>query len=131
MNFRRFSKIPMVLCLSEGGIQVALDMMCFKFGQTLLEDGYFEEYWLAICIFFVLGIILALSNLHFINLGVKYYDATDVVPVLNAAMLLAEIMAGLVIGGEYKLYTAAQLFWIFLSSVICIAGIQVLVMKTS
>ena len=64
-------------------------------------------------------------------MGVKYYDATDVVPVLNAAMLIAEIMSGLIVGGEYHLYNAAQLIWIFLSSLVCIAGIQVLVMKTS
>ena len=82
-------------------------MMFFKFGQVLLEDGYAEEYWLAICIFFLFGIILALSNLQCINLGVKYYDATDVVPILNAATLIAEICAGLVVGGEYQLYSTA------------------------
>lgn len=82
-------------------------MMCFKFAQVLLEGGYFPQYWLPITILFFLGIFLALSNLHFINLGVKYYDATDVVPVLNAAMLIAEIMSGLIVGGEYTLYTPA------------------------
>ena len=79
----------------------------------------------------MLGCILALSNLQFINLGVKYYDAVDVVPVLNAATLIAEILSGLIVGGEYKDYNAFTLFLIFVSSVICISGIQVLVMKSS
>lgn len=80
-------------------------MMCFKFGQVLLEDGYFIEHWPLVTALFGAGIVLALSNLHFINTGVKYYDATDVVPVLNAAMLIAEIVSGLIIGGEYDRYT--------------------------
>ena len=123
MNLRRFAKVPMVLLCCEGAIQVGLDLMCFKFAQVLLEDGYFKEFWLPISTLFVLGIFLALSNLHFINLAVKYYDATDVVPVLNAAMLIAEIMSGLIVGGEFHLYNANQLFWIFFNSIVCIAGI--------
>lgn len=55
----------------------------------------------------MLGIFLALSNLHFINLGVKYYDATDVVPVLNATTMIAEICSGLIVGGEVHLYSTA------------------------
>ena len=94
--------MPLVLLLCEAAIQVGLDMMCFKFAQVLLEDGYFPQYWLPITILFFLGVFLALSNLHFINLGVKYYDATDVVPVLNAAMLIAEIMSGLIVGEESR-----------------------------
>ena len=107
MNLRRFSKVPMVLLLCEAGIQVGLDLMCFKFGQVLLEDGYGKDYWFPITVFFVLGIFLALSNLHFINLGVKYYDATDVVPVLNATTMIAEICSGLIVGGEVHLYSTA------------------------
>ena len=75
--------------------------------------------------------MFALTNLHFINLGVKYYDAIDCIPVLNACLLIAELICGLVLGGEVVLYTANRLFWIFLSAAVCIAGIQVLVMKTS
>ena len=131
MSLRKYSKVPLVLLLCEAAIQVGLDMMCFKFAQVLLEDGYFPQYWLPITMLFFLGIFLALSNLHCINLGVKYYDATDVVPIQNAATMIAEILSGLIVGGEVHLYTALQLFWIFVSSLVCIAGIQVLVMKKS
>ena len=106
-------------------------MICFKYGQVLIEKGFFTVYWPLVIFLFAVGLCLGLSNLHFINLSVKYYDATDVVPVLNAAMLIAEIMCGLVVGGEFYLYDAKSLFIIFLSSLVCIAGIQVLVMKTS
>ena len=121
----------MVLLLTEAALQVGLDLMCFKFAQQLLEDGSFTENWIPICVLFLLGVILALSNLHFINLSVKYYDATDVVPVLNAAMLLAEIGCGLVVGGERTLYNFRELMYLLVSAFVCIAGIQVLVMKTS
>ena len=105
--------------------------MCFKYAQILLEDGYFPEYWWQTSLLFIAGCILAVSNLHFINLAVKYYDATDVVPALSAATMIAEIFAGLIVGGEFHLYNFWEIFWIFISTLICIAGIQVLVMKTS
>ena len=131
MALRRFNKVPMVLLLVEAGIQIGLDMMCFKFAQVLLGEGYGSEAWIGITILALSGCVLALSNLHFINLSVKYYDATDVVPVLNAATMISEIGVGLIVGGEYKNYTDFELISIFLCSLICVAGIQVLVMKTS
>ena len=106
-------------------------MICFKYGQILIENGYFTTWWPLVIVLLFIGLCLALSNLHFINLSVKYYDATDVVPVLNAATLIAEIICGLIVGGEYYLYTGKELFIIFISSLVCIAGIQVLVMKSS
>ena len=45
--------------------------------------------------------------------------------------MIAEIFAGLIVGGEFKIYNFWEIFWIFISTLICIAGIQVLVMKTS
>ena len=121
----------MILLVCESSIQIGLDLMCFKFSQILAETGYFPEYWWQTSILFLIGCILAVSNLHFINLAVKYYDATDVVPALSAATMIAEIFAGLIVGGEFHLYNFYEIFWIFISTVICIAGIQVLVMKTS
>ena len=130
-QLKKYSKVPMLLLVCEASIQVGLDLMCFKFAQILLEDGYFPEYWWQTALLFLAGCILAVSNLHFINLAVKYYDATDVVPALSAATMIAEIFAGLIVGGEFHLYNFWELFWIFMSTLICIAGIQVLVMKTS
>lgn len=121
----------MILLVCEAGIQVGLDLMCFKFAQILLETGYFKEYWWQTSLLFIAGIFLALSNLHFINLSVKYYDATDAVPATSAATMIFEIFAGLIVGGEVRLYNFWELFWIFISTIICIAGLQVLVMKTS
>ena len=106
-------------------------MIFFRFGQKLLFSGLFETHWLQVTILFILGIVFALTNLYFINLGVKYYDATDCIPVLNAALLIAEIMCGLILGGEDELYTTRRLFLTFVNSMICLAGIQVLFMKPS
>ena len=47
---------------------------------------------------------LAISNLHFINLAVRYFDQTDVIPILAAANLVSEMSSGLIVGGEYTLY---------------------------
>ena len=98
-------------------------MICFKYGQVLIAENSFSQQWPLIVTLFTVGIVLALSNLHLINLAVKYYDASDVGPVLNASTLIAEILCGLVVGGELFLYDAKALFYIFICSIICIAGI--------
>ena len=72
-----------------------------------------------------------MGNLHFINLSVRFYDQTDVVPIFSAAMLVAEMSSGLIVGGETSLYNAKELTGIFLSCLVCIAGISVLVLKKS
>ena len=60
-----------------------------------------------------------------------FFDQTDVVPILSASMLIFQMLSGLVIADEFNNYTGTELFGLFCGSLICIAGIQVLVMKKS
>ena len=46
-------------------------------------------------------------------------------------MLVTEMTSGLIVGGEYNLYTAKEFAGVMLSCLICIAGILVLVLKKS
>ena len=46
-------------------------------------------------------------------------------------MLVTEMTSGLIVGGEYDLYTGKEFAGIMLSCLICIAGILVLVLKKS
>ena len=49
---------------------------------------------------------MAIFQLHLLNLSVKYYDQTDVVPIYNAAQLMTMMLSGLIIGGELGSYNA-------------------------
>ena len=46
-------------------------------------------------------------------------------------MLVTEMTSGLIVGGEYDLYTGKEFAGIMVSCLICIAGILVLVLKKS
>ena len=100
-----------------------MDLILFKFGQALLKYGTFQEEWLLATVLFISAAILAVLNLHFVNLAVKFYDQTDVVPIYIASMLLAILMSGLLVDGELHLYNNTELVGIFISSLVCIAGI--------
>ena len=133
MMLRKFAKVPMVLLLVEGSIQVGIDLMFFKYAQILVGDGSTGSNGNTILMVALIagGFALAIANLHFVNLAVKYYDQTDTVPIYSAATLITEILSGLILGGEFGLYNATQLLGILGSSLLCIVGIQVLVMKKS
>ena len=120
-----------MLILAQGAIQVGLDLIFFKFAQALIKHGTFADDWLLTSVLLISAAVLALLNLHFVNLGVKFYDQTDVVPIYIASLLLSILLSGLIIDGEFHLYNSAQLVGILISSLVCIAGIQVLVMKKS
>ena len=62
------------MILVQGAIQVGLDLIFFKFGQILVKNGNLSEDWLLIGVLFISAAALALLNLHFVNLGVKYFD---------------------------------------------------------
>ena len=130
-SLKRWLKVPMVLTQFLAASMSGIDQILIKFGQIMIYAGLINTQWFLIISLIGAGIALALSNLHFVNQGIRYYDATDCIPVTNAAQMLAELSCGLILGGEMVLYTSDRLMWILINSLVVVAGIQVLVMKTS
>ena len=123
INLRRFGKAPLVMLLSVASIQVGVDLIFFKFAQQLIGNGSFKEDWFLIITLTLIAISMALFNIHWVNLSVKFYDQTDVIPIYMASLMITEMLCGLIIGNEFRLYNAAQLFGIFFSSITAVAGI--------
>ena len=123
VNFRRFAKIPMVMILFDGSIMVGLNLIFFKFVQVLLEDGSPKDSWPLITILLIIALLMAVLGMHFVNMSVRYYDQTDVVPIYNASILVTEMLSGLIVGGEFHLYNSSQLIGIFAGSIVCVLGI--------
>ena len=96
-----------------------------------MAEDYFKHNWFLSIFLGITGVALSLLNVHWVNLAVKFYDQTDVIPIYMAFGLVAEMLCGLIIGGEFKLYNGGQLFGILLGSVITVAGVGVLVKKRS
>ena len=59
----------------------------------------------------------------------KYYDQLDVIPVFMSSTLVFNILGGIFILNEYSLYNRNQLIGIFISILICMAGISLLLIK--
>ena len=121
--FRRLRKLPMVLILFDGALFVGINLIFFKFAQALMIDGHKTSSWPLISVLLVIGILMAVLSIHFLNLSVKFYDQTDVVPIYNASILVTTMLSGLIIGNEFNLYTGKQLAGVFGGCLICLLGI--------
>ena len=51
------------------------------------------------------ALILSLVNLHAVNLCMKFFDQTDVIPILSAATLIFQMVSGLIVADEINNYT--------------------------
>ena len=87
--------------------QVGLDLIFLKFAQQLMADGYFKANWFLSITLAIIGVALSLLNVHWVNLAVKFYDQTDVIPIYMAFGMVTEMLCGLIIGDEFKLYNGA------------------------
>ena len=96
-----------------------------------MADTNFKDHRLLCATLIIFAIGLIFSNLHWVNLAVKFYDQTDVIPIYQAFAMVSEIMVGLIIGDEYKLYTSSQLGGLLVSALITLSGVAVLVTKSS
>ena len=102
MQLRKHAKVPLVMLGTVATIESGFAFIFIKFAQSLLNNGS-KSYFLMISLA-IIGALASLTNLHFVNLSMRYYDQTDVVPILSASMLIAEMLAGLIVGDEFHLY---------------------------
>lgn len=96
----------MVMILFDAATFVGLNLIFFKFAQALMLAESYKDTWPLTTSLFVVAIAMAILSIHFLNLSVKYYNQTDVVPIYNASILITTMLSGLTIGGEWPLYTA-------------------------
>ena len=96
-----------------------------------MADGNFKDNWPLSVALILVSLALILSNLHWVNLSVKFYDQMDVIPIYQAFSMITEMLCGLIIGDEFNLYTGTELLALLLSSMVTLGGILVLTMKSS
>ena len=110
---------------------LGLELIFLKFAQQVIVDVHRKEHHLLTIVLINASIGLIFSNLHWVNLAVKFYDQTDVIPIYQAFSMVSEILVGLIIGDEFKLYTGSSLGGLLISSLITLGGVAVLATKSS
>ena len=65
----------------------------------------------------------------FLNLSMKYYNNLDVMPIYQSTILMGLMVSGLLVLNESALYTVGELFLLFGSAIVVIAGIYLLTKK--
>ena len=126
-----YAKVPLVITLLVAAFMLGLELIFLKFAQQVFADANFKDNHLLCFVLIIASGGLILSNLHWVNLAVKFYDQTDVIPIYQAFSMVSEILVGLIIGDEFKLYTSSSLGGLLISSVITLGGVAVLATKSS
>ena len=77
----KYAKVPLVITLLVAAFMLGLELIFLKFAQQVIADENFKDNHLLCIVLIIASIGLILSNLHWVNLAVKFYDQTDVIPI--------------------------------------------------
>ena len=73
---------------------------------------------------------IGMTQLHTLNIAMKYYDQLEAIPIFQTSSMIVWIMTGLIVFDEVKYYDNMQLLGIFCSIILSCIGIKCLTMKT-
>ena len=79
----------------------------------------------------LMGLAMAAMQAYLLNLSMKYFNNTDVMPIYQSFVLMNWMLSGLVLLDESNLYTWGELFMLSASCCLVIMGIFVLTLKQS
>ena len=105
-------------------------VMMKSFGEILNTDERHEHKFMAL-LFVTVGLSMAATQTYLLNLSMKYFNNTDVMPIYQSFVLINWMVSGLVLLDESKLYTWGELLRLAASCLLVIAGIFVLTLKQS
>ena len=105
-------------------------VMMKSFGEILNGSDLHEHKFMAL-LFVAIGLSMAATQTYLLNLSMKYFNNTDVMPIYQSFILINWMVSGLVLLDESKLYTWGELLRLAASCLLVIAGIFILTRKQS
>ena len=100
MNLKKYIKVPLLLLLINAGIQSSLGVVCLKLiGEFMVAKDISDH----LGVFFTLiiaALIATASQIHSVNLAMRYFDQLEVIPIFMCCVLLLWMLSGLVIMNE-------------------------------
>ena len=126
-----FLKWPMVLLVWSCGTWAGQNLCFFKaFGEILSAGDFFNRPIMAISIASI-GCIGALIQIFILNISMRYYNNLDIMPVYQSLILIMMLVSGWTLLDEIEYYEFGNLMGILGASVLIVAGIKFVTMKTS
>ena len=122
-------KICLVLMCFSCGIMNGCALTFMKVGGEILNSDEFKENIFFSLLMLLCGLSCAIIQMIFLNLSMKYYNNLDVMPIYQATILMGLMVTGLLVLKESALYTWGELFLLFGSAIVVIAGIYILTIK--
>lgn len=122
------SRAPMVLLAFISALICSCQISITR-GTTIVVGMQDSFSYIRTYLFLFMTIALAFVQLLTLNRGMELYPAIEMMPIYNTANILLNMFCGAVILDEQSMYTASELILLMFFSVICIAGIFILVRK--
>ena len=131
MTFKRWLKAPMVLLVWSTATFAGQNLCVFKaFGEILSSQDFWAMPFMA-SFLFLAGCTGGLIQMFILNINMRYYNNLDIMPVYQSLILIMMLICGWVLLDEIEYYTFGNMLGIIGSSIMIIAGIKIITMKTS
>ena len=121
----------MVLLIASSALVSGASILLLKVADTILQMGAFEEHWPVVLLVLACVLYTADTQLHFLNLAIRFYDQLEVVPIYQTFLLFSWSSMGLVMFNEYRFYSTMGILGIFGAAVLCLLGVKALTAKHS
>ena len=80
-------------------------------------------------LYFLLAAVSVLCQLRYLNKGLEFFDALQVVPIFQCFIIFSNALAGIVYFHDMRTAAAYKLVLFGVGGAICIAGIAILLIK--
>lgn len=131
LTVKRWLKAPMVLLVWSCGTFAGQNLCFFKaFGEIVSSHDFWNKPIMA-CFLFLLGAVGGLTQIFILNIAMRYYNNLDIMPVYQSLILISMLVTGWTLLDEIEYYEFGNLMGILGASLLIIAGIKIITMKTS
>ena len=108
------------------GCFVGLLNSCTKLLTFILRSTPEDQSTLCNPLFYLLWVLIVssiLANIYNLNLTMRYYSQLYVMPFYESCAIFFNIISGLLLMGEYQLYTRSQLACVVVGCLVSVLGI--------
>ena len=133
VNKGMVGKFPLLVFGTFTGYQSGITGLCLKSTVELIKTqimGHhnFDSHPMAI-IFPVAALVSVFIHVCLLNAGLKYYDALQMVPIMQSSLIIYNILTGGIVLNEFTQFSRISSICFMIGSFLCVVGILILLLK--
>ena len=82
-------------------------------------------------VFPIAALVSVFIHLCLLNAGLKYYEALQMVPIMQSSLIIYNILTGGIVLNEFAYFTRLSAICFTCGSLLCVIGILILLLKPS